>query len=76
MYGAVPKVTVDDALPLLKPWHCTSDVTDATTLNGLGSVMVAVAVAEPPQKSLTVTVYVPALKPVAAALVWNDGDHR
>ena len=63
------------ALPVFPPLHNTGvEVVDATS--SVGSVTVALVVIVHPFASVTVTVYAPALSPLAVAAVPPDGDHE
>ena len=74
VYGDVPPTGVAVALPVLPPLHFTFTIepvlTDKATA---GCVITADAVAVQAFASVTVTVYVPALRPVAVALVCPPG---
>ncbi|MNE63536.1 hypothetical protein D3C80_1588920 [compost metagenome] len=48
----------------------------AVKVKALGSVIVMVFVVEQEFSSVTVTVYIPAVRPVAVAAVPPDGAHR
>ena len=68
-YGDVPPLTVDEALPLL-PKQIIFAVVLAETLMAVAWVRVAVAELVHPLLSVIFTLYVPALNPVAEAVVW------
>ena len=61
MYGAVPPVGVKFILPVLAPKHNTS-LGNAFKLRAFGAITVALIVVLQVFASVTVTVYVPALK--------------
>jgi hypothetical protein len=61
---------------LLNPKQVTFANTESVTVRRVGCVMVADAVAVQPLLSVTVMVYIPALRPVAVALVSPLGDHE
>jgi hypothetical protein len=67
--GAVPPTTVRLILPLLTPAQVAFTLVAVADSATAGSVMIAVAVLIHPFASVTVTVYVPAAKPVAVAVV-------
>src|SRR6185437_7848632 len=67
VYGALPPVTFDTIEPLPLPLHVRSVGVSTTLAPEL--VTVVEAVSEHPNESLTVTVYVPAPRPVAVAVV-------
>ena len=67
VYGVVPPPAVAVALPLLLPQE--AGIVEVLTVNTAGWVIVAEAVFVQLFASVTVTVYVPALKPVAVAFV-------
>src|SRR5688572_30292071 len=71
-YAGVPPPAVAVALPVFPPKQRTG-VMVAETVSNVGCVIVTVAVLVHPLASVTVTVYVPAVKPVAAALVPPEG---
>ncbi len=62
----MPPETVTCALPLQEP---LSTVEDLTIERAGGSVMFTEAVAELPQESVTVTLYVPAVSPLIVPVV-------
>ncbi len=75
MYGATPPVGESTTLPLFAPLQLISVATILDT-RASGSVIVTFAVAVRLAASVTVTVYVPAAKPVAVAAVPPDGDQE
>ncbi len=75
MYGAVPPPVVTVALPVLAQ-AVELLLTSALAVTPAGAVIVILAVAEHPALSETVTVYVPADRPVAFALVFPPGFHE
>ena len=72
VYAGVPPVAVEEAVPVFPPPHFTG-VFDTFTSSTGGCVIVVEALCEQPLASVTVSVYVPADKPVALALVPPEG---
>ena len=69
MYAGVPPLTTTVAVPVALPKQLAgADV--AVAVNAVGSVTVVVAVAVQLFASLTVTVYVPAARLFAVAVIW------
>ena len=64
------------AVPLDPPLQDTFVCAAVAVLIAVGCVIVKFLVAVHPLASVTVTVYVPALNPVAVAAVPPDGDHE
>ena len=69
MYGAVPPIGVAVASPFANP-HVGAVVSAAVQVGPAISVNVATQVVVQPLSSVTVTVYIPAAKPLAVAVVW------
>ena len=72
MYGATPPVTDTAAEPLLLPKQLLLIVLFAVTISGKGCVTTVLARVEQPLKSVTVTMYNPAVK-LLARLVFCVG---
>ena len=72
VYGAEPPVGADCAVPL-PPLQSTLAVTVALDTKAAGAVIVTLPVAEQLCASVTVTVYVLAVNPVAVAFVFPPG---
>ena len=68
MYGAVPPTGVAVASPFASP-HAGATVSAAVQVGPAISVKVATQVVVHPLSSVTVTIYTPAAKPVATAVV-------
>ena len=75
MYAGVPPPAVTAAVPVFPPLHKILVDAEMVAVNKGGCVIVTVAVAEHPVASFTVTVYVPALRPVPIAFVPPVGAH-
>jgi hypothetical protein len=75
-YGPVPPLTFTDALPFEPPLHETLVCASAVKAKALGSVIMKERVAVQPLASVTVTVYVPATRPVIEEAVPPEGDHE
>ena len=69
MYVGVPPVPATVADPFVPPLQVTEVLADIVAVTADGSLMITDVVAEQLFKSLTVTVKVPAPRPVAVALV-------
>ena len=74
VYGAVPPEAVTEATPVQLPLHSTF-VCDPVVVKAGGCVMLKVRVVVHPFASVTVTVYVPAQRPVVDEPVPPEGAH-
>ncbi len=69
MYGVVPPVAVTVAEPLFPPLQVMLFCPEIKAVKAVGCVIVTLVVRVQPFASVTVTVYVPAVNPVAVAAV-------
>ena len=75
VYGEVPPLTDTLALPLDPPLQLSLAVMEGVAVITVGCEMLTLAVEVQPLLSVTVTVYAPALNPVAVEFVPPVGDH-
>ena len=75
MYGAVPLAGATVAEPVAAPWHNTFAWALIEAVNWATSVITTEAAAVHPLASVAVTLYVPAVRFVAVAVVWPF-DHK
>jgi hypothetical protein len=74
VYPGVPPEVVTEAVPVVPPLQSTG-VVAVVAVTAVGCVKVTLAVVLHPFASVTVTVYDPAINPVAVAPVPPEGAH-